>query len=209
MDRRGALLGNGAVLSHRSAAELWSLLDPRPGAVHVSLPGQTGRRPRRGITVHRPTTLLTSHTTVRVGIPVTKPARTLADLRKTASAEDYRRALRKAEYRGLEVGREVSDGTRSELERAMLALCRHYRLPLPEVNVRLGGYVVDFLWREQRLVVETDGWAAHRGRVAFERDRARDLDLKLMGFEVVRFTYRQVTGQPQRVAAAIRRLLVA
>jgi very-short-patch-repair endonuclease len=75
--------------------------------------------------------------------------------------------------------------------------------------VRLRGYVVDFLWREQRLVVETDGWAARRGREAFERDRARDLDLKLMGFEVVRFTYRQVTGQPQRVAAAIRRLLVA
>jgi very-short-patch-repair endonuclease len=39
--------------------------------------------------------------------------------------------------------------------------------------VRVGGFEVDFLWRERRLIVETDGFRHHRTRRAFERDRAR------------------------------------
>ena len=53
-------------------------------------------------------------------------------------------------------------------------------------------FIVDFLWRAQHLVVEMDGWQCHRTRSAFEEDRARDARLKLLGFEVLRFTWRQV-----------------
>jgi very-short-patch-repair endonuclease len=42
--------------------------------------------------------------------------------------------------------------------------------------------VVDFLWRNQALVVEVDGWESHRTRSAFEQDRARDARLALHGY---------------------------
>ena len=120
-----------------------------------------------------------------------------------------RRATRQAEFLGLPLGHVSTDGTRSELERMFLRLCRQHGLPRPEVNVRVGPHLVDFLFRVGHLAVETDGWQGHRGRQAFEDDRARDLDLKLAGFEVLRFTYRQVEEEPQRVAEAIRAFLGA
>lgn len=78
--------------------------------------------------------------------------------------------------------------TRSDLEDAFLALWRRYRLPPPETNVKLGRWEVDFLWREQRLVVEADFFGYHRGSVAFEDDHARDLDLRRSGYIVHRYT---------------------
>ncbi|HEX6602004.1 MAG TPA: DUF559 domain-containing protein, partial [Solirubrobacterales bacterium] len=95
--------------------------------------------------------------------------------------------------------------TRSDLEALFLEICRRYGIPMPEVNVRLGRWEVDFLWRSQRLVVETDFWAYHRGSVAFEDDHARDLDLRSAGFTVLRFTDRQLEGEAERVAADVAR----
>jgi very-short-patch-repair endonuclease len=99
--------------------------------------------------------------------------------------------------------------TRSELERAFLRLCRRYRLPSPEMNVRLGRFTVDFLWRGERLIVETDGYAAHRGQQAFVDDRVRDNELTAMGFEVLRFTYLQVKNEAAEVARLVRERLSA
>jgi very-short-patch-repair endonuclease len=62
---------------------------------------------------------------------------------------------------------------------------------------------------EKRLIVETDGYRYHRGRTAFEHDRARDLRLRSLGFEVVRLSYRQVFDEPSQVAAALRTALGA
>jgi very-short-patch-repair endonuclease len=89
----------------------------------------------------------------------------------------------------------------------MLALCRRHRLPQPEVNVKVGRFEVDFLWRDARLVVEVDGWESHRSRSAFEEDRQRDARLKVIGYEVLRFTWRQVEDEARNVAATIRGLL--
>jgi len=69
--------------------------------------------------------------------------------------------------------------------------------------VRIGPHLVDFLWRDRSLVVETDGYAAHRGRAAFEDDRARDLDLLARGFEVIHLAGKQVNGEPRRVAEVV------
>lgn len=102
-----------------------------------------------------------------------------------------------------------SDRTRSDLERAFLRLCRRHRLPTPEVNVCAGRHRVDFLWRERRLIVETDGYRYHRGKTAFEDDRARDLDLRALGFEVVRLSERQVDEQPGHVAEVLTAKLLA
>lgn len=202
--------GDGAVLSHRSAAEHWKLLSERGGPVHVSVPTLSGRDKRFGIRIHRRASLRPGDVTKRHGIPVTTPARTIADLRGTAPDAEHRRAIRQAEVRGYWTGLDQPVApTRSELEDLFLRLCRRHRLPQPEVNVRVAGREVDFLWRQQRLVVETDGYRYHRGSTAFEDDHERDLDLRSSGFAVVRFTYRQVTADPERVATSISRELEA
>jgi very-short-patch-repair endonuclease len=171
--------GEGAVLSHRSAAELWELLPPRGGTVHVTVERAGSRRQRHGIRVHRSSSLPRDEVTSRSRIAVTTQARTIADLRRVATKGEVRRATRAAEFKGLPLNHVKIDRTRSDLERDLLELCRRHRLPLPEVNVKIGPFTADFLWREQRLVVETDGWHAHRGRQAFLDDRERDAYFRL------------------------------
>lgn len=201
--------GPAAVLSHASAAALWRVLSA-PGFIHVTVPVRSGRARRAGIRIHRSTTLDPSHVTRRAGIPVTTPSRTLADLRGTVPPVRFAAALREAEVLGLPVdGPLEADRTRSELEARFLGICRRHRLQAPRVNARVGPFLVDFLWPEQRLVVELDGYRFHRGRAAFEADRARDLELKLAGYEVVRLTWRRLEDDPVRVVTTLRELLRA
>lgn len=202
----------GAAISHRSAAELWALIEPQGEPVDASVPGNGGRRRGGGIRLHRSLTLLPADVTLRGGIPVTTPARTIADLRRAAAARrpgalsppDLRRAIRQAEVLGLPLGDEIqSDRTRSDLEGDFLRLCRSRRLPTPEVNVPIGRDLVDFLWRDRRFVVETDSFQYHRGRIAFQDDRDRDLRLRTAGYEVVRFSEKQLNEEPERVAGTL------
>ncbi|HSD23341.1 MAG TPA: DUF559 domain-containing protein [Solirubrobacterales bacterium] len=203
-------LGEGAVVSHRSAAAVWGMLEPHSGPVHLTLPGNGGRRKRRGIDVHRSSTLTAGVRTRHNAIAVTNPARTLRDLHRTLSQPVYRRAVRRAlDLRLIDSSelRSEEELTRSELERLFLALCRRHRLSRPEVNARVGPHEVDFLWRDRGVIVETDGFRHHADRAAFERDRARDADLQGQGFRVLRFTYRQITEASPDIAASLRRVL--
>jgi predicted transcriptional regulator of viral defense system len=200
--------GEGAVLSYRSAAELWGLLKVAVGPIHVSLPKRSGRAHQKGLVIHRPSSLPEADRTRENRIGVTTVARTIRDLRRTAPAGVVRQALRQANYEGLELGNEeAGSGERGELERRFLRFLHRNGLPLPAVNVKVGIYTVDFLWRRFRLVVETDDWQGHQGRQAFEDDRARDAYLKTRGFEVVRITWRQLEGNPGSVLALLRRYL--
>lgn len=111
---------------------------------------------------------------------------------------------------GLSLGEEpCSDRTRSDLERDFLEICRRAGLPTPEVNVEVGPYLADFLWRERRLIVETDSYRYHRGRQAFMDDHARDLELRRLGFEVFRFSEEQVDEEAKRVAEFLRGMLAS
>ncbi|HEX3609103.1 MAG TPA: DUF559 domain-containing protein [Solirubrobacterales bacterium] len=115
-------------------------------------------------------------------------------------------------HRGLAVIRhlvagEHSGATRSALEDLFVAQCRRHGLPAPAINAPLLGFEVDALWPEQRLVVELDGFAFHRHRAAFERDRARDATLQAAGYRVVRFTHRRLEREPDAVAGELRALL--
>jgi very-short-patch-repair endonuclease len=76
-------------------------------------------------------------------------------------------------------------------------------VPPPQVNVRIGPYTVDFYWPDAALVVEIDGYESHRGRQAFEDDRARELYLAGQGLRVRRFSNAQVYGQAGGVADAV------
>ncbi len=207
--------GERAVLSHVSAGELWNILRRdhppssaavRPAIPHVTVPGEA--RSRRGIRVHRSRTLFPGEVTRRAAIPVTTPSRTLTDLRRLLPRQQFAQALRQAEYLGLAIDPDLDpDHTRSELEGRFLALCTRHRLPRPEVNARVGSFIVDFLWRSQRLIVELDGYRAHSGRTAFESDRRRDLQLKRLSYEVVRLASRQVDSEGRTTVSALRKLL--
>jgi very-short-patch-repair endonuclease len=219
--------GNGAVLSHLSAAELWGIR-PRvrrrseaggrggSNAVHVTVPGTAGRKGHDGIVLHRSSTLTASDCTRHDRIPVTTPARTLSDLRPIISPAQFKAAVREAEFLRLPIGagawRRRCDSplpppTRTELEALFISLCRRRRLPQPEVNVRIDRFEVDFLWRPERLIVEVDGWESHRTRSAFEEDRVRDARLKVLGYEVLRVTWWQLETDGVSVARTIRVLL--
>lgn len=176
--------GEGAALSHESAAALWRIIPTSPSTAHVTVPTTGGRKPRPGIRIHYSRSLSPRDRTLRKNIPVTTHARTLADL-------GY-----------------GPEPTRSALERAFLRLCRRHGLPRPEVNVPVGPYLVDFLWRDLALVVETDGYRHHSSRGAFEADRARDRELRRLRFTVLRFTYREVTRTSLVVVSALRPYLL-
>ena len=212
--------GPDAVLSHGAAAVHWGLLRPLEGPVDVTVPTHGGRERRKGIRLHRCATLGAGFQTIgsqnrpiplvtmRERIPVTTVPRTLVDIRATLPPRLVRRAVRQAEFLGLGIGEIKSDRTRSELERYFLRLWRRAGLRQPEVNVPIGGMTVDFLWRQERLVVETDSYATHGGTVAFEDDRERDLRLRLLGYAVHHFSERQLEAEPgavvEDVAAALR-----
>ena len=98
--------------------------------------------------------------------------------------------------------------TRSELEERTLALLDRANIPRPEVNVRLvcrPGIApeVDFLWRHQRVVLETDGHRFHSTPRQIERDRRNEADLTRAGYRVLRATWRQVEREPHDVALMI------
>jgi very-short-patch-repair endonuclease len=206
-------VGRDAVLSHRWAAAMWGLVDwpPHP---HVTAPGRR-LRSRPDIMIH---STPSGDVRRRDGLPITSPLRTLADIgadeRAVAEAQVLglvtRRELASA---GGRLARAVTDAsaapTRSVLERALLRIVAEAQLPRPLVNHRVGRFEVDFLWPEQRLIVETDGWGAHGHRHAFERDRARDAELLALGHVVLRFTWRQLRDEPLLVAARLAQVLAA
>ena len=107
-----------------------------------------------------------------------------------------------------------STPTWSDLEEAFLAACRQAGLPPPEVNAFIDpqdadptAIRVDFVWREQRVIVETDGHETHRTRSAFEEDRLRDQRLIVAGWTVIRITWRQLTQHPSEIIDRIAQLL--
>ena len=216
--------GDGAALSHFSAAVLWGILEDRGQSIHVTAEKE---HRCRGVVVHR--SPLEGERVRRSGIAVTTPARTIIDLVDVVHRRrTLERAIDEAEYlrldwkpaaprhgrRGsgllssvLAVHEPGSTRTRSELEEMFLALSDSNRFPRPEVNSSIEGYECDFVWRAQRLIVETDGGAAHGTRRAKERDPVRDADLQIAGWRVMRIPSMRLFREPDAVADQLERLL--
>jgi very-short-patch-repair endonuclease len=223
--------GPGSVVSHRSAARLWGMAtraarsasDP----VEVTVAGRNpGSKP--GLLIYRARRLDRRDVRCVDGIATTAPARTLLDLATVFPIDDLevvyadaiaRRLVQPTELaevldrsrgrRGAEAVRHLNGLalgaglTRSEAERRMLAVLKAAALPQPQANARVGGYEVDFLWREQRVIVEVDGYAFHAGRASFERDRERDAALVARGYVVLRVTWRQLVARRDAIVARI------
>jgi hypothetical protein len=103
--------------------------------------------------------------------------------------------------------------TQSELEEAFFAICRSVDAPLPEVNawVDLGDgepmILADFVWREQRVIVETDGMRFHDTHQARQRDPRRDQRAIVAGWRPIRTTWRQVIYRPRELRPTIAKLV--
>jgi very-short-patch-repair endonuclease len=226
--------GEGTVLSHQSAAALWKLLPyPADPTIEVTTPRRDRGRSRPGIRVHR-MALGRDETTRCERIPVTTPARTILDLASAMSGRELEQAVALAQrshqasrtsllallarYAGragsaaLRVLLERSQRpalTRSIAEERLLDLIRRADLPIPEVNVELDGYEVDFLWREQGLIVEVDGFEFHSSRPDFERDHRRDSALLARGLRIQRLSAMQIVDEPEATVARIAGALVS
>jgi hypothetical protein len=220
--------GEGAVLSHASAAALWDLRRSDAERIDVFV-RRSGREKRDGLRIHRPRTLRPDEITTHDGIPVTTPARTILDLAATLQRRPLERVLDRAEvleltdYPALHDVAKAHPGhrgankleaalgthhagttlTKSHLEERFLGLCRDHGLPTPLVNTWPSGREVDFRFPGHALIVEADSWTHHRSRAAFENDRARDAHHTRAGYRTLRFTHRQLTDDPATVAATL------
>lgn len=219
--------GDNTVLSHQSAAWVWGLTRAPGSRPEVTVIGRHVRNVP-GVRVHRVEGLDRSEVRLRDGLPVTAPALTLIDQAgqlddgETEAELAQARVLRLVTDRDLEAALDLhplragvarlrrvlaapggSQVTRSKAERLMLALLAAAELPVPEVNARLQGLEVDFLWRAQRLVVEFDGRMFHGREGAYERDRRRDQVLLAAGYRVLRVTWRQLVDEPMALAVRI------
>lgn len=219
--------GPGAVLSHGSAAELW---DVRHGGWRPEVTRRSGGSLREGIIVHQTRMLEDAEIAERDGIPVTSIERTLLDVAVRLDDKQVERALvaadRTGKLRWHEMDRLIARTPRrpgvprlrrailavdpaavhamSPLEVDFLALCKRGALPPPQVNVRVEGILVDFLWPLERVIVETDGYAYHADRPAFERDHVRTARLEARGYAVHRATYRMLTDEPEPFIELVR-----
>jgi very-short-patch-repair endonuclease len=207
--------GDGAVLSHSSAAAHWRLLQTDATRIDV-----TTRRDRAGdakIRSHFSRSLIARDATTHRGLPITSVPRTLLDLAATVRSDRLERALAQAQRLDLFDHRAIAELlaranghrgkralaqatareprlTRSAWEARLLKLVRDAGMPEPLTNLVLAApdhprLEVDFCWPAHRMIAETDGWETRRTRAAFEADRARDAALQADGWRVLRFTW--------------------
>jgi len=219
-----------AVASHTSAAWLWGLLRGSPSTFHLTAP--TRRHSRPGWNVHY-ARLAEENCAEVEGIPVTSLARTLLDLAAMLPAERMERLIERSEEqklfdlkavdallacaprhrgaaplrRALTIYRDDPAFTRSGLEKEFLRRVRAAKLPRPAMNLNVSGYELDAYWEAERFAVELDVYETHGGPAAFERDRLRQEDLKLIGVEMTRVTGKRLKREPRRVMERLARLL--
>ena len=237
LDRNGLLMaaalacGPGAVLSHRTAGYLWSLIGFR---VPIQVTARTRVRSRPGFVARRSRTLADADRVIRSGLPVTTLPRTLIDLASVLDPDRLRNAYEEADrLHRLSLSELIGQCDRSpgrrgvghlrrwtlaaaaptpgktELERLVIKVCDEHGLPRPETNVTVEGYEADALWPRSKVIVEADSFEFHRSCAAFERDRVRDIQHRLAGYTVVRLTHRRLTEEPEQVAEELRQLLAA
>jgi very-short-patch-repair endonuclease len=226
--------GDGAVLSHHSAATLWRL---RPGVarpVHVTIPAGRGHPAPSGVTVHRSITLTATDVRLHDGLPVTAPARTVLDVAATLTDRDVERLLDEGlfvlriltlpEVRAVlaraghhpgrsRLQRVIGDHTRatktdSPPEETMLGLIRAAGLPEPRLQADVLGYRLDFFWPELKLAVEVDAYGTHGSPARFDADRRRDARLMTeAGIVVLRFTDAAIEQRPFEVVGVLARVI--
>jgi hypothetical protein len=220
--------GDGAALSHHSAAELWGIGTESPDTIEISVRRACKVR-RPGLLVRRRPTLVPEDIVVRDGIPVTGIVRTLVDVASQATPLRTERAVNEADKRDLidpetlraELDRYAGEPgapllrhlldkrtfrlSDSELEILFRPIAAEADLPPPLTKQRVNGFEVDFFWPDLGLVVETDGLRYHRTPATQTRDARRDRAHVLAGMTPLRFTHYEVKHEPAQVRATLSR----
>jgi very-short-patch-repair endonuclease len=223
--------GEGAVLSHRSAAALHGLRPDSRQVTDVSVAARRKDRNATDIRVHSSSTLLPRDITTVDGIPCTSVARTLLDLAAETTRQSLNKAIKRAETLELFDANDINEllnrssglrgaaklrrsvaaynepRTRSEFESRVLELCKRHKIPTPETNQLLTvedtTIEIDFLWPDAKIALEADGFAFHRDRQSFARDRRRDQLLSRNGWRPVRATWEQLDDELARTVRAL------
>jgi hypothetical protein len=224
--------GTGAVVSHQSAAHLHKidLVGRRDLTVHLTRrPAADLHAPAR-IRLHS-AELPTSHVTAILGLPTTTAARTAIDLARTlpfragvvavdsalhsrlASVTELESVLAVcSRWRGAAIAAEVisfADGrSESPLESIARVVFRDCGLPAPKLQALIGTAEdvarVDFFWDEFRTIVEVDGAVKYADPQRAQAQLKRDSWLRSLGYEVVHFTWDEITTMPEYVVTTIR-----
>jgi very-short-patch-repair endonuclease len=226
--------GPEAVLSHRSAGQLWGLVPRSRIRPEVTRPRHAAGRPH--LVVHQAS--LPKDEVVRVrGIPVTSVPRTMFDLAGLLKEREMERAWNEMEVREYADRLSVPDLldrypgrkgsvllarlanrkalplgiTRNDLEEAFLALVDRFGLLRPRMNVHVAlrgkFYEIDCFWEERRVAIELDGGGAHGTTKAFQADRERDRILVAEGYRTARITWDHIHQTPTEVGVDLHRIL--
>jgi very-short-patch-repair endonuclease len=218
----GLLAAEGGILAFHTAAWLGGFGTAPNGVVHVLHPGR--RASRKGLRFHA------GEPCARVyieGLPCTPPARTVVDMATVLAPSEATRVvdqaliagvLTEAELRGAIVPNRRgaatlrayvgTDRAKSIAEQHLFRLLTRAGLPTPEVNVLVAGCEFDFVWREQRLIIEYDSLKFHRTPERIENDARKQRIGQGAGFRVERVTRRDLFGEPQRLVVWVAEALV-
>jgi hypothetical protein len=221
--------GDGAVLSHRSAAELWGIGREERGRIEVSI-RRRSKIGRSGLKVRSRPSLPSRSLVRRHGIPVTSPVQTLIDLAMELKLLRLERAVNEADKLDLvdpETLRRALDAyvgmpgvktlrtlldrhtfrlSDSDLEIFFRPLAIAASFPVPLTKHRVLGYETDFYFPDQGLIVETDGLRYHRTPSQQSRMVKRDQTHQAAGLRVLRFTHWQIAYEPNEVTAILRQI---
>jgi very-short-patch-repair endonuclease len=214
--------GEGALLSHGTAAWRWRIIPAPPSVIELAVPG--ARVGPAEVAVFQARNLRPGDSTHNGRFPTTTVPRTLLDLATRYDRRALLRALAEAEFqhdlRPADVERTLRRGhpgsanlraalnehapghgeMKSRLERRFRELLIRHGVELPERNQEVGPWTVDCLWRAQRVIVELDGGQHDRPHQA-DIDRERDLWLRRHGYILRRYGKRQIETQPDDVIA--------
>ena len=213
--------GEGALLSHGTAAWRWRIIPAPPSVITLAVPR---RRRVGGLKLYVSGRYRAGDTVLNGRFRTTSVPRTLLDL---ATRYDHRallRALAEAEFqhdlRPADVERTLRRGhpgsanlraalhehapghgeMKSQLERRFRKLLIKRGIELPERNQPVGPWTVDCLWPDRRVVVELDGRQHERPHQA-DSDDDRDLWLRRHGYVARRYGKRQLDERPDEVIA--------
>lgn len=220
--------GEGAALSHASAAALWEIGGERSDHIDVSVRRRCELR-RPGMRIRGRPSMSPQDIMVHDDIPVTSPARTLVDQATELGATALERAVNNADKRdlidpeslreelarfkgepGVKALRQLLDKlsfrlSDSDLEIYFRRIVTASKLPMPLSKQMVNRFEVDFFWPELGLVVETDGLRYHRTPSTQTRDARRDRAHVIAGMTPLRFTHYEVKYETAKVTQALKR----
>lgn len=99
---------------------------------------------------------------------------------------------------------------RNNMTAAEMTLLMHLRNKINGLKFRrqhpIGLYVADFYCHKLKLIIEVDG-SIHNLPEVDQKDRWRQKDLEAMGYEIVRFSNKEVLNQIEMVLETIKQVI--